>query len=145
MLFRSTQSKSAFAFFAWPHRLTSTPRREIGQCPNLRGASIFVLTSRAVFIYSCPSSSPVKDRMLYSCSCVMLFKSAEQVLAAEGGSTLASRKIETSDPSELNEKYLASELGLTSVTGSEASGASTPIDSGERKPFARPKGPGKRR
>ena len=75
----------------------------------------------------------------------MLFKSAKEVLAAEGGSELASRKIETSDPSELSESYLISELGLTSTVSAEASGTSTPVDDGEKKPFARPGGPGKRR
>ena len=58
-------------------------------------------------------------------------------------STLSSRKVETSDPSELDEKHLVTELGLT---GSDAptAAASGPADSGDKKPFARPRGPARK-
>ncbi|KAG6891321.1 hypothetical protein C0992_008775, partial [Termitomyces sp. T32_za158] len=49
----------------------------------------------------------------------------------------ASRKIETSDPSELDEAYLKAELGFDVL----------PLESAaeEKKPFARPRGPARKR
>jgi len=119
-------SEPSYAFFAWPHSITSPPRREI------------------VFIYSCPSSSPIKYRMLYSSGSSSVFQSAKDILSSsQSTSTLASRKIETSDPAELNENYLASELGLNSATPLGSSVA--PVQDVEKRPFARPKGPGRKR
>lgn len=84
--------------------------------------------------------------MVYSCSCLMLFKSAREVLEAEGISELATRKVETSTPTELDEEYLIHELGLKAAPSSAASGVSAPLaEDGEKKAFARPKGPGRKR
>ncbi|KAI9057859.1 actin depolymerizing protein [Trametes sanguinea] len=119
-------SDPAYAFFAWPHSITSPPRREI------------------VPIYSCPSASPVRHRMLYSSAVLSVVRDVKELLNATGStSTLAARKVETSDPSELDEKYLISELGLAE-SGGPAQGA--PAEVSDNKPkFARPKGPGRKR
>lgn len=101
-----------------------------------------------VFIYSCPSSSPIKPRMVYSSGAAGLFVSAKSIFTAESSSSsvLATRRIETSDPKELGEAYLITGLGLgTGTTDVEGdSGAGTPQEE-DKKPFARPKGPGRRR
>ncbi|CDO72895.1 hypothetical protein BN946_scf185002.g80 [Trametes cinnabarina] len=116
----------SYAFFAWPHSLTSPPRREI------------------VPIYSCPSASPVRHRMLYSSAVLSVVNDVKELLSSSGStSTLASRKVETSDPLELDEKYLISELGLGSA-GAPAQGVQA--EASDIKPkFARPKGPGRKR
>ncbi|KAF8894496.1 hypothetical protein BD779DRAFT_842149 [Infundibulicybe gibba] len=117
-------SDPCYAFFAWPHE-DSTTRRDI------------------VFIYSCPSSSPVKHRMVYSSGSSSVFQSAKSIIASSAiFSQLASRKVETSDPTELTEAYLKLELGLTGATSSLSSRSDSTDGS---KPFAKPRGPTKRR
>jgi twinfilin-like protein len=54
-------------------------------------------------------------------------------------STLASRKVETSDPKEIDEAFMKAELGLESGTGTPVGGAE------EKKSFSRPKGPARTR
>jgi len=120
------QSEPSYAFFAWPHTLTTPPRREI------------------VFIYSCPMSSPVKSRMIYSSGFLSTYRAAKVVLG-DAAEFLAERKIETSEPSELNEDFIKFELGLTG-SAAVTSGTSTPASANEeKKAFARPKGPGRKR
>ncbi|KDQ60680.1 hypothetical protein JAAARDRAFT_31659 [Jaapia argillacea MUCL 33604] len=127
-------SEPCYAFLAWPHSYTSPPRREI------------------VFIYSCPSTSPIKHRMIYSSGALIFYNQVKAILAPPNlspSTVLASRKIETSNPRELDEEHVKSELGL------EGSGVATPVEAGsgaggngageEKKAFARPKGPGRRR
>jgi twinfilin len=86
-----------------------------------------------VFIYSCPSTCPVKNRMIYSSSALGTLRKGRELLP-----TLAKRKIETSDPSELTEAFFKSELG--DVSG-QSSGAPTPPPTTG---FARPRGPARR-
>jgi twinfilin-like protein len=118
------QSEICFAFFAWP---------------AARGGS----AREIVYIYSCPSASSVKLRMLYSVSSRALYTAVQTLFqSTDTTSVLASRKVETSDPQEINEKFLISELGPASTDG--ASAASTPVVE-EQKRFARPKGPGRKR
>ncbi|KAJ7739677.1 hypothetical protein DFH07DRAFT_76833 [Mycena maculata] len=117
---------AAYAFFAWKHAPT---RRDI------------------VFIYSCPSSCPVKHRMVYASGFNAVFLAAKTLLA-NSPAPLQARKIETSTPREIDEAYLRSELDLSGGQGTPASGTSTPGGAGtdeEKKPFARPRGPTKRR
>jgi twinfilin-like protein len=90
------------------------------------------------FIYSCPSGSPVKSRMIYSSNALILANSAKTLLASSGA-PLAARKIETADPSELTEAHLRAELGSSATKAPEAS-APAPTTG-----FARPKGPGRKR
>ncbi|KAJ7047287.1 hypothetical protein C8F04DRAFT_1449 [Mycena alexandri] len=111
---------ACYAFFAWKH----ASQRDI------------------VFIYSCPSSCPVKHRMVYASGFNAAF------LAAKALAPFHARKIETSTPSEIDEVYLRSELDVSSASGSgtPASGTSTPGggNDDEKKPFARPRGPKRR-
>ncbi|KAH9934699.1 actin depolymerizing protein [Fomitopsis serialis] len=117
-------SEPSYAFFALPQSLTSSQRE-------------------LVFIYSCPSSSPVKNRMLYSSGFISTCLDAKKILELAGSvATITARKIETSDPSELDEKYLAVELGRDGVA---AASAAAPVVQDEKKAFARPKGPGRKR
>ncbi|KAF8654072.1 hypothetical protein AX16_003605 [Volvariella volvacea WC 439] len=117
-------SDPSYVFFAWPHNYGVSPQREI------------------VFIYSCPTESPVKNRMLYSSGSSSVFQTAKSLFSeSTHRSRLASRKVETSDPNELTEACLRAELGLvdenTSAVGTDARE--------EKKGFARPKGPARRR
>ncbi|KAH8116933.1 actin depolymerizing protein [Phellopilus nigrolimitatus] len=124
-------SEPSYAFFAWSHKHapSSTPRRDI------------------VFIYACPSSSPVRKRMLFSSGASAVFQTAKSLIAELPSSSLASRKIETSDPTELNEAYLIYELGLDSDSGAAGSRegleAGTKVG-GEGRAFAKPRGPGRK-
>lgn len=58
---------------------------------------------------------------------------------------LASRKIETSDPAELDEEFLKAELGFQAINPGEGESGSNTLKDGGKRAFARPKGPGKRR
>ncbi|KAF8130456.1 actin depolymerizing protein [Mycena galopus ATCC 62051] len=113
---------ASYAFFAWKH---APSRRDI------------------VFIYSCPSETPVKHRMVYASGFNAVFIAA-QALLTNSPSPLHSRKIETSTPAEIDEAYLRSELDLSSGQGTPGSGAATPATDEEKKPFARPRGPKRR-
>ncbi|KAH9945940.1 actin depolymerizing protein [Epithele typhae] len=118
-------SDPCLAYFAWPQSYTSPSSRLV------------------VPIYSCPPSSAVRHRMLYSSAVLTVVKQVKDLLAAERSSSiLAARKIETSDPAELDEAYLVSSLGLSDTT---AAASALPATDGDKKPFARPKGPGRRR
>ena len=95
-------------------------------------------------IYSCPTSSPVRHRMLYSSAALFVARHVKEKLAAAGSaSTVPSRKVETDDPTELDERYLVTALGLSDAEGptkAAVSGADTEV-----RKFARPKGPGRKR
>ncbi|KJA18548.1 hypothetical protein HYPSUDRAFT_45071 [Hypholoma sublateritium FD-334 SS-4] len=93
-----------------------------------------------VFVYSCPSNSPIKYRMIYSSGSTTTYQAAKTLLSSlTPPVTLSTRKVETSDPKELDEHYLTSELGLLSVDDNIAVAANPP------KAFAKPKGPPRRR
>ncbi|TRM62645.1 hypothetical protein BD626DRAFT_498029 [Schizophyllum amplum] len=122
------KSDPCYALFAWPHSHSSPPRREI------------------VFIYSCPSGSPIKYRMMYASGALMVQRGAKSILD-EAGSTahFAARKIETSDPSAIDEALLVSELDLaTSTTSPSGAGGGDAPKAEEKKAFAKPKGPPRR-
>ncbi|RXW18882.1 hypothetical protein EST38_g6968 [Candolleomyces aberdarensis] len=117
-------SEPCYALLAWPYTDNSVVKREI------------------VFIYSCPSSSPIKNRMLYSSGSGGTYLSAKNIIIETSSDvTVASRKIETSDPSELDEAYLTQELGRSDSTAASES----PVTSTAPKPFAKPRGPGRRK
>ncbi|KAJ3905364.1 hypothetical protein F5879DRAFT_950964 [Lentinula edodes] len=120
-------SEPCYAFFAWPHDYTDPPRREV------------------VFIYSCPSSSPVKHRMLYSSGSTSVFQAARTFLASSN-SHFNARKVETSDPTELDEAFLKSELGFDNVTagGGDSATIKTPLGGDTSKSFAKPRGPARK-
>jgi twinfilin-like protein len=98
------------------------------------------LTQCIVFIYSCPSSSPIKHRMLYSTGSATTFQAVKNILNSSSFLiSVQSRRIETSDPQELNEAFLIAELGL------DANKESGIVAVDGSKAFARPKGPPRRR
>ncbi|KAI9569001.1 actin depolymerizing protein [Boletus coccyginus] len=117
-------SDPAYCLFAWQ-----------GASPNGRDIA---------FIYSCPGTSPIKSRMVYSTGAGVIFRQVRELLGEEHGFVLAARKIETSDPRELTEGFLKEELGLGNGTGLDGNDtlARSAVSSTS---FARPKGPGRRR
>ena len=83
--------------------------------------------------------------MLYSSGALMTLNLSKTLLP-----DLAARKIETTDPAELDEAYLVAHLDLAKLSlqsGDLASAAGKgPNRFGEEgKSFARPKGPGRKR
>lgn len=74
--------------------------------------------------------------MIYSSSATSVYQTAKSLSLP-----LANRKIETSDPKEIDESFLRAELGLAS--GELANSSATKGE--EKKPFARPRGPGRKR
>ncbi|GAA6040638.1 hypothetical protein JCM8097_008081 [Rhodosporidiobolus ruineniae] len=105
-----------------------------------------------VLIYSCPPTSPIKSRLLYSSAALVLYK----VAAPHFAGVTVLKKLETDDPSEVSPAWVSSELGPLSTppdettdspTSGTASGASTPkpLDGEEKPKFARPARPGRRR
>lgn len=110
-------SEPSYVYYSWAHSFGSERRRDI------------------IFVYCCPSSSPIKHRMLYSSGVAVAVHEAKQM-----GVPVAKR-IETSDPSDLDAQFLLSALGLDE----HPSGATPGASAGEARPFARPKGPARKR
>ncbi|BGP41004.1 Twinfilin-1 [Rhodotorula kratochvilovae] len=109
-----------------------------------------------VLIYSCPPSSPIKHRLLYSSAALVLYRVAAPRLA---GVTVL-KKLETDDPTEVSPEWITAELGALaapapSVDAEEAadspaasapqSGAATPLPQDDKPKFARPTRPGRKR
>ncbi|WVF72078.1 hypothetical protein IAT40_006890 [Kwoniella sp. CBS 6097] len=70
---------------------------------------------KVFFIYCCPSSSPVKFRMIYSTS----VRGMQQDAADQAGVEIIT-KLETSDPSDLTESHLKSSLPPSKPTHSSS-------------------------
>jgi twinfilin len=108
-----------------------------------------MIHNKLVFIYSCPANASVKFRMVYSSGASSVFLAAKNILLASSSPVdihIASRKIETSDPAEINEGFLIAELGLERLSkGQDNIGHGTQMKRDDQKPFARPRGPGRRR
>ncbi|EIN07507.1 actin depolymerizing protein [Punctularia strigosozonata HHB-11173 SS5] len=110
-----------FAFFAWAH---SASKREV------------------VYVYSCPTGAPVKPRMVYSSAFLSTYNAARALL---GETVLSARKVQTSDPREIDEAFLRAELGFSPAAAAPVSEkAGGGAASSEKKPFARPSRPGRR-
>ena len=75
--------------------------------------------------------------MLYSSGSTTTFQAVKNIL--NSSISVQSRKIETSDPQDLNEAFLITELGLDANKES----GNVAVDSS--KAFARPRGPPRRR
>ncbi|ESK94229.1 protein tyrosine kinase [Moniliophthora roreri MCA 2997] len=133
---------ASYVFFAWPHTHDHSPKREI------------------IFIYSCPTTTPIKHRMLYSSGALIFFREVQAKIkstaSSEPSTVVNTRKIETSEPTELDEAFLLSELRYdgsnqaeSQQLGSEGSvpgsGARTPLGTVEEKKFAKPRGPARRK
>ncbi|EGG06050.1 uncharacterized protein MELLADRAFT_43666, partial [Melampsora larici-populina 98AG31] len=93
--------------------------------------------SLPIFIYACPPKSPVRSRLVYSSS-----SSSVSGKASEFGVQL-SKKFETSDPDEINDDYINSELkSILAPVDSNESASHQPLD---KPAFAKPARPGRRR
>jgi len=84
--------------------------------------------------------------MLYSSAAMSTYLAVKDFLA-EIGSTfpLAAKRIETSDPGELNEAFLKAGLNIDGPPDTIANSTGTRQDGLEKPSFARPRGPAKRR
>ena len=88
-----------------------------------------------LFIYTCPSGSKIKERMIYSTS-----KNWMKTVAERDAGIVVARSLEATGPAELT----AEALGLDSQASSaRESGTSTPAST-SASGFARPKRPGRR-
>ncbi|KAL1744562.1 hypothetical protein HDZ31DRAFT_82612 [Schizophyllum fasciatum] len=121
------KSDPCYVLFAWPQSHASPPRREI------------------IFIYSCPSGSPIKYRMLYASGALMIQRGAQAIINEAGAqSHIATRKIETSDPSTIDEALLVSELDLGASGAGTGGATSGPPSMDGKTTFAKPRGPPRR-
>ncbi|ORX46574.1 actin depolymerizing protein [Hesseltinella vesiculosa] len=107
-----------------------------------------------VFVYTCPSTSKIRDRMIYSSS-----KRSVLSVAALACNVEVAKKYETSDPSEVTADYLLEDLDLTpQIATSSAPLPSSPTPpsgsligdriqmlGGTQGGFKRPVAPGRRR
>ncbi|KAF9228719.1 actin depolymerizing protein [Gyrodon lividus] len=118
-------SEPSYSLFAWQNSYSVTGRD-------------------IVFIYSCPSISPIKSRMVYSSGALIVFRKVKSLLGDDTSFDLAPRRIETSDPKELTEAFLKEELDLDN-NGPNSRGNDTRGERGSTVLFAKPKGPGRRR
>ncbi|KAK4624644.1 Twinfilin [Fulvia fulva] len=84
-----------------------------------------------LFIYTCPTSSKIKERMIYSTS-----KSWTRIVAERDAGITVTKSLEATEPSELT----ADVFGGESTASTEQGGADTKPTTG----FARPKRPGRR-
>jgi len=119
------QSTPCYAFYLWNHEHSGMSRQDI------------------FFIYSCPSSSAVKSRMMYASGVTFVLLHAKKKMPEDSPPTT---RTETSDVKEVNAQFLRDQLGLVPVTETTNSQAGDRGPGGETKgTFARPKGPGRRR
>jgi len=109
------KSAPSYSFFAWDHTIQGVPKRDI------------------VFIYACPSASPIKSRMLYSSGVTGL------VFEALRRDVVVAKRVETSEPEDLDIAFIKSELEPVSTP------SNTLIVGDENKLFAKPRGPTRKR
>lgn len=110
-----------------------------------------------MFIYSCPSSSPIKSRLLFSSSVRGVLATAQTLnvtvdkkvrTRSSGGADAG--QIETSEPAEVDQAFVEDELGplpTLAASGDETSRSTTPLppSAADDKSFARPSRPGRKR
>ena len=84
-----------------------------------------------LFVYTCPTASKIKERMIYSTG-----KSWTRTVAERDAGIKVTKSLEATEPNELT----ADLFGGDSAPGQSGSGAETPKAGG----FARPKRPGRR-
>lgn len=90
-----------------------------------------------VFIYCCPSGSPVKLRMVYASGAYSTHLAVKNIISSSSAVVnTESRRVETSDPNELNDSFLKLECGLSTEEINTNS---------QTRVFAKPKGPPRRR
>lgn len=88
-------------------------------------------TETIIFMYTCPGTSKVKERMVYASSRNGVIE------VAKGEGVVVSKRLEAGDPEDITEQRLRDEAGVSSTGGDTAAASS-------RQGFARPKRPGKR-
>ena len=64
-------------------------------------------TTQIVFIYTCPSASKLKERMMYSTS-----KKFTQMIAEQKAGVVVSKNLEATEFEDLSEQALAQEFGV---------------------------------
>ncbi len=129
------RSEPCYVFLAWPHSHAAYPRREI--CEKRTHHLVILLTHISVYIYSCPATSPVKDRMIYSSAFLSTFRGGEAIIRSSSPTAyISSRRIETSDPQELDKAKLLETLRLDEDV--------LYTENAKGKPFSRPKKPARR-
>lgn len=89
-----------------------------------------------LFVYTCPSASSIKQRMLYASSRA----STVSTLAPEHGLTIKG-KLEATDPDDVTEEAVLAELGLSAAATETGS---APGAGGGSRGFSRPKRPGRK-
>jgi len=82
-------------------------------------------TTQIVYMYTCPTASKVKQRMMYSTS-----KRFVQMIAEQKAGVVVAKSLEATEFEDLSEQALAQEFGAD--------------DKAEKKTFSRPKRPGRR-
>jgi len=87
-----------------------------------------------VFVYTCPTGSKVKERMVYASA------RASVLQAAKGEGVDVTRRLEQGDAGEVTEDRLREEMGLKG----DEEGAAAASSGAARQGFARPKRPGRR-
>ena len=128
------QVEPSYAVLSW-HDPSNTLGRQISlfSIPSIYFTSDFLV----VFIYSCPSDSPVKLRMLYASGARSTHFAVKTILTSSPVTlNTDARKIETSNPGEITADFLKLELDR---------GVHDPIIANQSKGFAKPKGPPRRR
>ncbi|KAG1868790.1 actin depolymerizing protein [Suillus tomentosus] len=99
-----------------------------------------------VFIYSCPTTSPVRHRMLYSSAAVSTYLAVKEFLMESGSAfPLATKRLETSDPAELDESFLKAGLNHDGPADTIVNNNGAREDYPAKPSFAKPKGPARRR
>ncbi|KAG8821937.1 Twinfilin-1 [Serendipita sp. 401] len=104
----------SFTLYSWPHLNNGEE------------------TTSVVLIYTCPPTSLIKQKMVYSAQVNML------VHTAKGWGVPIARRTEISDPQEINDEFLMQELGHSPEASSTSASAG-------RTAFAKPRGPPRRK
>lgn len=90
-----------------------------------------------VFIYSCPTSSPIKLKMIHSTVSRIVQEKLKQL------GLQISRKLETSEPQEVRENWMKVEIGMgeSNFDSAADNGKNQVVTGDTNRPFAKPKGP----
>ena len=86
-----------------------------------------------VFLYTCPGSSKVKERMVYASARMSM------LLAAKGEGVSVSKRLEQGDVGDITAERLAAEVGVN-----QSQDGGNGVSSGTKQGFARPKRPGRK-
>lgn len=118
---------------------TTEPRYTFYSHPSAPGSTPAIL-----FIYTCPSGSKIKERMIYSTG-----KSWTRTVAERDAGIAIAKSLEATEPDELGVEVLDAGVGVGGAGGEAPSGESsrtaTPgAGAGGGGGFARPKRPGRR-